>query len=266
MPTPYGPCEPWSVKWPCDVSCESPAVTGAAATFATETIWALSGRQFGLCTVTLRPCRRDCEGDSYWFGRNDFGLSSNAWPRPALIGGEWFNLTCGDCTNGCSCSTVSEVLLPAPVYRVVSVVIGDTPLVTGAYRVDDARLLVRTDGGVWPLCNDLSRNPGEEGTWTVTAEYGIPVPEGGAWAVGELACQYLRAFKGEDCSLPLAVQTLARQGVTISFPSITESFKDGLTGLYLVDTFIKTWNPNGLKQRSRTVSVDGTLARRTSSP
>lgn len=262
MSTPYGPCDSWPVRWSCDVSCESPTVTAQATQFATETIWALSGRQFGLCTVTLRPCRRDCADDSYWLGRNDFGLPSGSWPTPALIGGEWFNLTCGGCVGGCSCSVVSEVQLPAPVHRVVSVQIDGTPLVTGAYRLDDARLLVRTDGGEWPICNDLSRNDGEEGTWSVTAEYGLPVPEGGAWAVGELACQFIRARNGEDCSLPQAVQTLARQGVTISYPSPYEWYRHGLTGLYLVDTFVRAWNPDGLTRRSRVVSVDGTLGRR----
>lgn len=137
--------------------------------------------------------------------------------------------------------------------------IDETPLVTGAYRLDDSRLLVRTDGGEWPICNDLSKNVGEEGTWAITAEYGVPVPEGGAWAVGELACQFIRARNGEDCSLPQTVQTLARQGVTISFPSPAEWYKQGLTGMYLVDTFVRTWNPNGLTRRSTAMSVDNTL-------
>lgn len=264
MSTPYGPCGNWDVRWPCDVSCESPTITGQAVQFATETVWALSGRQFGLCTVTLRPCRRDCEDDLYWQERNDFLLpSSTSWPRPALIGGQWYNLTCGGCVGGCSCSTVSEVVLPAPVHRVVTVMIDGTPLVTGAYRLDDARLLVRTDGGEWPICNDLSRNVDEEGTWAVTAEYGVPVPEGGAWAVGELACQFIRARNGEDCSLPQTVQTLARQGVTISYPSPYEWYRHGLTGMYLVDTFVRAWNPNGLTRRARVFSVNGSLGRRT---
>lgn len=261
----FGPCDSWPVTWTCDVSCESPTTTGAAVRFATEVIWALSGRQFGLCTVTLRPCRRECFDVGSYSGWTEWGLVPGYWPRPALIGGQWFNITCGGCSSGCSCSAVSEVVLPAPVYRVTEVRIDGTPLVTGAYRVDDNRLLVRQDGGEWPACNDLSLPAGEVGTWTVTAEYGIPVPEGGSWAVGELACQFIRASNGEDCRLPQGITQLVRQGVTISFPQVTDLLKENMTGLYLVDTFVRTWNPSGLRSRARVYSVDRELGRRTSS-
>jgi hypothetical protein len=58
------------------------------------------------------------------------------------------------------------------------------------------------------------------------------------------------------------VSRLVRQGVTIEFPDMVELFKNGLTGLYLVDLFIKSVNPAGLTHRSKTYSVDGVLARR----
>lgn len=261
-----GPCADWPVKWMCDVSCVSPSITGSAVRMATETLWALSGRQFGLCEVTLRPCRRECDEFAWPFGWSDVFPGQSGFVRPALIAGQWYNLTCGECSgNTCSCTPISEVLLPAPVYRVVTVKIDGVPLVTGAYRVDNSRLLVRLDGQDWPRCNDLNKEDTEVDTWSVTAEYGQLVPEGGAWAVGELACQFIRAINGEDCTLPQSVQTLARQGVTISLPNPTEWYKQGLTGLYLTDIFLRTWNPNGLTQRSRVLSVDGALSRRRSS-
>jgi len=258
-----GPCADWPVKWPCDITCVSPTVTGAAVTMATETLWALTGRQFGLCEIKIRPCRRECE-DSYWpVGWSDVLPGSGGFVQPALIGGQWYNLTCGNCAgNNCSCTSISEVALVAPVHSIVEVKIDGTPLVTGSYRLDDSRLLVRTDGSDWPRCNDLNENDTEVGTWSITAQYGQLVPEGGAWAVGELACQFIRAINGEDCTLPQTVQSLARQGVTISFPNPQEWYKQGLTGLYLVDMFIRTWNPHGLTQRSRVMSVDGALSRR----
>lgn len=260
-----GPCADWPVRWICDVSTVSPDITGSAVRVATEVLWALTGRQFGLCQVTLRPCRREC-GDDYWnpyftqFGVVGIG---SGFAQPALIGGQWFNLMCGSCTgNTCSCSSISEVKLPAPVHRIVEVKIDGAPLVTGSYRVDDNRLLVRTDGDDWPRCNDLNKSDTEVGTWSVTAEYGQLVPEGGAWAVGELACELINAINGEDCRLPRQVTQLARQGVTITFPSLTELFTNRQTGLYLVDLFIATWNPNKLSRRSGVYSVDGALSRR----
>lgn len=261
LTTEYGPCAPWPVRWSCDVSTVSPIITGQAVQFATEVVWALSGRQFGLCTVTLRPCRRECFDDTWSSAYSQFP-SSGDFVRPALIGGRWFNLICGGCGDGCSCSRVSEVVLPAPVNRIIEVKVDGAPLATGAYRLDNARLLVRIDGGEWPICNDLSRNDTEEGTWSITAEYGTHVPEGGAWAVGELACELIAAIGGGDCRLPRNITQLARQGVTISFPNVVELFKERATGLYLVDLFISTWNPNRLTARSGVYSVDGAISRR----
>lgn len=257
----FGPCADWPVQWTCDVATLNPAVTGLAVASATETLWALSGRRFGLCEVTLRPCRRDCYDGRFY---DDFGppwTGARSYPQPALIGGQWFNLTCGSCSD-CACGTVSEALLPAPVHSIVEVKVDGTPLVTGAYRVDNNRLLVRTDGGRWPRCNDLTRADSEAGTWSVTARFGEVPPEGAALAMGELACEIAKAADGQDCRLPAGVQQLVRQGVTISYPDVGELFAKGRTGLYLVDMFVATWNPSGLRSRSRVYRVDQPTVRR----
>lgn len=255
-----GPCADWPVTWVCELSTLNPAVTGAAVSMATETLYALTGMRFGLCSVTLRPCRSDCGDGSFY---DDFGppWTARSWPQPALIGGLWFNLTCGGCSSGCSCGSVSEVRLPAPVYDVTEVVIDGVVLAASAYRLDNNRLLVRTDGGQWPRCNDLSEDSGP-GTWSVTARYGEPLPEGAALAMGELACEIAKAADGQDCRLPPGVERLVRQDVTISYPDIGELFKQGRTGLYLVDMFVATWNPAGLRQRSRVYRVDAPTVRR----
>lgn len=260
-----GPCEPWDARWICDVSCESPTVTAQAVELATEVVWALSGRQFGLCTVTLRPCRRACM-DFPWPGNGGTYTewAGTSWLSPTLINGAWFNVVCGRCTSGCSCTSISEIVLPAPVYDVVQVKI-DGVIVSGSeYRLDDNRLLVLL-GDEWPTCNDLNLPDTEPNTWSVTARYGLAVPEGGAWAVGELACELIRARNGEDCRLPRNVTQLVRQGVTIQFPNVIELVREGLTGLYLVDQFVSTWNPGGLRRRSGTYSVDTPPHRRAGS-
>jgi len=256
-----GPCADWPVTWTCDLDTLNPAVTGVAVSMATETLWALTGMRFGTCQVTLRPCRRECQTGSFY---DDFGppWAASYYPQPALIGGLWFNLTCGSCAGDCSCTPVSEVRLPAPVHTIVEVKIDGTPLVTGAYRVDNNRLLVRTDGGQWPRCNDLTLDDTEVGTWSVTATYGESLPEGASLAVGQLACEIAKAAAGGDCKLPAGLQQLVRQGVTISYPDVGELFRQGRTGLYLVDMFVTTWNPYGLRQRSRVYSVDRPTVRR----
>lgn len=255
-----GPCADWPVQWTCELSTLNPAVTGIAVSMATETLWALTGMRFGLCEVTLRPCRDDCGGGGFY---DDFGppWTAQYWPQPALIGGLWFNLTCGSCSSGCSCSRVPEVRLPAPVYDITEVVIDGTVLASSAYRLDNNRLLVRTDGGDWPRCNDLSADSGA-GTWSVTARFGEPLPDGAELAMGQLACEIAKAADGGDCKLPAGLQQLVRQGVTISYPDVGELLRNGRTGLYLVDMFVATWNPAGLRQRSRVYRVDAPTVRK----
>jgi hypothetical protein len=256
----FGPCDTWPIEWTCDLAVQNPALTGIAVSTATEVLWALSGMRFGLCNVTLRPCRRECTGGL----PDDFGPPWDAgwYPRPALIGGLWFNLSCGGCLGECSCTTVSEFALPAPVHEIIEIKVDGTPLVSGAYRLDNNRIVVRTDGGEWPRCNDLSRDDTETDTWSVTATYGEVVPEAAKLAMGQLACEIIRAAGGGDCKLPAGLQQLVRQGVTISYPDVGELFRQGRTGLYLVDMFLAAWNPYNLRQRSRVYSVDRPTVRR----
>jgi hypothetical protein len=258
-----GPCDGWGVRWTCDVSCESPTVTAQAVEVATEVVWALSGRQFGLCEVTLRPCRRMCT-DFPWPGAGISEWASTQWISPTLISGQWFNVVCGRCTTDCSCTSISEVVLPAPVHSIVQVKIDGVVVSGSEYRLDDNRLLVLLDDE-WPRCNDLNLADTEPNTWSITARYGLEVPAGGDWAVGELACELIRAGNGEDCRLPRNVTQLVRQGVTIQFPSLSDLLDAGRTGLYLVDQFIATWNPAGLRRRSGVYNVDRAPHRRAGS-
>lgn len=257
----FGPCDTWPVHLICDLPVEAAPITGFAIEMATDLLWSLTGMRFGLCNVTLRPCRREC----YQPFPDDWYMwpYTGTFPQPALIGGQWFNLTCGGCPGTCSCTSVSEFRLPSPVHEIIDITIDGSPMPTGSYRVDNNRLVVRQDGGVWPLCNDLSVPDGEEGTWTVTFTVGEPVPDGARLAMGELVCEIIRGATGGDCRLPAGVTQLIRQGVTIQYPDVGELFRQGRTGLYLVDMFINTWNPYGLRQKSRVYDVDNPSVRRT---
>lgn len=261
MTAEFGPCAPWDTYWTCDITTASPALTGYAVSMATRALWALSGRRFGTCTVTLRPCRTDCY-DTWPWGWNEWdgrGLGSFVSSDYRY----WFPLGCGSCSSGCSCSSVSEALLPNPVNSIVQVKVDGTPLVTGAYRVDNNRILVRTDGLSWPYCNDLSKADTQVGTWSVTAAYGEDVPASARMAMGELACEIIKAGQGQDCRLPPGVTSLVRQGVSIQYPDVGQLLKEGRTGLYLTDLFLSAENPDGLKQRARVYRVDRPTVRRT---
>lgn len=253
---PPGLCEVWEPIWTCALPTSAYAITGDAVQIASEILWALTARRFGLCTITLRPCRSSCY-DSSWGGWNDW-WEYGTYPTPTLYNGLWYNITCGSCTDGCSCTTLSEVILPGPVYEVTSVKVDGSILIKNTdYRLDDYRKLVRLGGNEWPLCNDLNLEDTESGTWSVTISQGVPVPRLGRIAVGVLATEIAKMLICDStCALPKSVQSLSRQGVNMTFFDPTEAFENKRTGLYIPDLFISTYNPNGLRQPSRVYDLD----------
>lgn len=264
MVLPVGLCESWEPieDWTCQLPTSAYAVSGTAFAAATEVLYALSGRRFGLCSVTLRPCRRDCYGDTWWRGGNwwEYGR----YPQPALIGGLWYNLTCGSCSGGCSCARVSEVTLPGPVASITQVKVDGVALVKNVdYRLDDWRLLVRLGGAEWPICNNLNLADTEVGAWSVTFQAGEAVPTLGQMAVGILAVEFAKALICDStCGLPKPVQSIARQGVNITFLDPNEMFANGRTGLYIPDMFLQTFNPDNKRQRAQIYDIDTIGTRR----
>lgn len=251
-----GPCDDWDPIWgTCliNLPTEAHAFTGSALTAASEILWQLTAQRFGLCRVALRPCRASCVSESdrgagWW----EFG----SYPYPTWIAGAWFNLGCAGCTSGCSCTVLQETLLPGPIAAMVEVKVDGTVLDPAAYEVHDYRKLVRIDGGSWPLCNNFTLPTTETGTWSVTADYGEPVPVTGRIAAGELACEIARSLAGLDCDLPSGVQQITRQGVSMTFNEYTDVLDNGLVGLPHSDRFIKLYNPKKLMARSAVFDLD----------
>jgi len=249
-----GPCLNWVPicdDFPDTPTPEQQILIDQAVQAATEVLWNRTKRQFGTCEKTLRPCRRDC-WPSAWGGVLPFGSWNNAsgwgWPFPALIGGNWFNLACGACGGGCSCSSVSSAKLPYPVAEITEVLVDGVALDPSAYRVDNFSLLVRLDGEDWPLCNDLNLADTEVGTWSVTATYGKQVPTLGSLAVGQLASEIFKACPGGgegDSCIPVGiVQRIQRQGVEVVYFDAKTAFLRGRVGMYYPDLFISTYNPS----------------------
>lgn len=261
-----GPCAPWEPIWCVEIPLSGAAISGDMIDIATEILWAKSGRQFDACTQVLRPCRKDCWGDSFPYSMtwNEWG---SQWPYPYNYAGQWFNLGCGGCPGSCSCTVLYEAKLPQPIADVVEVKIDGTPLVSGSYVVYDHSMLLRVDGQPWPMCNDLNLMDTEVGTWSVTVTLGTEVPKLGRLAVGELAHQLILACVDEDsCSLPSPVQQIVRQGVSLTFLDPNEVFADGKLGLRISDMFISTFNPGKIAARAQVIDVDGREPRRLTWP
>lgn len=255
-----GPCA-WNVQFnPC---CDcwdglDPQQQQAAIEYATTVLWAATGKQFGECPQTVRPCGRYCSdgGGAGWVW-ND-GLFS-PWV-PYIFNGVWRNCWCGDGPGCCKCEPRCQVYLEGPVTSVSQVIVDGFLVDPSSYRVDDRKWLVRTDGECWTECQDYNVDSGlgvfNANTLQVTYTRGEPVPAALLTAAGTLACEFAKACQGSACRLPGRLSTVARQGVQLTFQNVDELIRNQLTGIPEVDQIILAYNPARLPRPMRIFSPD----------
>lgn len=246
-----GCCQPGATMNP-----ESVAIGEQAAA---DILWVASGRQFGTCQVTIRPCGPRCLPG--WPFIDAWDLVSNPG-IPSVGGSLWWGMTaCGCDRDPCSCTRTETLRLwHSNVNAVTEVVIDGVTLDPANYRLARDRRgwkLLRLDGEAWPACQDDNVANGELGSWSISYRFGIPVPAAGQLATGELACEIAKAICGDDqCALPARVRSISRAGAQIAFVDPMDFLADGRTGLYLVDLWINTVNPNRLQRRPRFFRAD----------
>lgn len=238
------PCD-WPVSYAECNTCEplqSLAPSGVAMyeQMAVDYLWNWTGRALGICEVSLRPCRQRCDQfDSTYFGRSGFPNGWRSTYTPALIRGQWYNIGCGTCGDNCGCGLTPSLTLPGPVDSIEEILIDGQVLDPSSYEVQNGSLLIRTDDGRWPTCQNLSLPSTEPGTWEITYIYGIRVPIGGQIAAGVLACELAKAACGdEDCGLPQRVQSITRQGVTVAILDAFDDIDKGHTGIWIIDSWL----------------------------
>jgi hypothetical protein len=234
----------------------SQTVIDNAIMAASELLWAETGRRYGICEVTIRPCKKSCNpcGDDI-FNYFDFFYGWRTPWMPFLDGGIWTNLPPCNCGDECWCSKAEMIPLPYPVCEVTEVQIDGDVLPASGYRVDEFKWLVRTDGGSWPRCQSPA-DLGQPDTFGVTLSYGRPVPEILKLATAELACQFIKACVGSNCQLPQRISSISRQGVTVGYIDPQEFWRDRRTGIYIVDLAIQTLNPHRLTRKPTIYSPD----------
>ena len=255
---PTGPCD-----WPLDFQgCNDEDVallSGPDAEgirrMAVEYLWNWTGRRFGACEVTVRPCRRTCFGSTFW------GTLGSGGRGPVVSGtvrvtepspgehqvvldstgvSEVVEAGCG-CNSGCCHPSRSTLRLPGPVASIESVVIDGKVLDPSHYHVDNHMLLVRHDGLAWPDCQALDLPATEQGTFAVTYRRGYAVPPGGQIAAGRLAVEFALALcNSSRCQLPQRVQTVTRQGVTVALLDGFDDLGQGRTGIWLIDSWVSS--------------------------
>ena len=227
-----GPCS-WPVEYgQCDLPDSYEALTPEERAIyedmATAYLWRWTGKGFGICPVTISPCRTTVSdhGSTFW---GSGPVRRVGW-QPVLIRGLWYNVSCWACGDGCTCERPSILAIPGPVHSITEVVIDGVTLDPSEYRVDSGRFLVRTDGTAWPTDPDR---------WTITYDRGVEVPVGGQVAAGILAVELFKAACADPgCALPKRFQSITRQGVTVAMLDAFDDVERGHTGIWLIDSWL----------------------------
>lgn len=227
--------------WPVDDTClpDLPAESDpgyAAAVIARDhavqvaisVLWALSGRQFGCQTLTIRPevggptvCDDAPLIDAYY--RNDWRGIPQIKTSPMVVH------------------------LQGPAQEIVTVTIDGVTVPPSEYVLEGDRLY--RVGKRWPY-QDMSKPLGFPGTWSITYVKGMPPPRHVGGFVGQLAAEMYQACIGGKCRLPRTVVSTSRSGVTHVFDP-TRMLAAGLTGIPQIDSWLAAMNPNNLAQSAR---------------
>lgn len=221
---------------------------------ASYLLWGMSGRKFsGTTTVTERYVS---QYDPYLRAGG-----SRLEYQPTLINGQVENIPQGGFGRnshrdfqGDGTSSYSRIRLRGrKVVRVHNLrdMNGNIIDPTTYYLVDHSTIY-GTPNATWSSANV-----------EVTYTYGTPPPTAGKAAARMLALELVKLYEGDDtCALPQRVTSVARQGVTYTILDNQDFIDELKTGLYAVDLFLKTVNPDKARARSRVFSPDTPRARR----
>lgn len=241
----------------CEFEIKDDATKAKALALATNFMWAATGRRYGVCEITVRPCQPKPNPPAFrGFVAYPTTGASAPLAVPYIDRGTWRNCGCGP---RCCCRPACQVALEGPVASIVSVTVDGVLVADDAYRVDleaGQWWLVRTDGTCWPNCQDLDANVGE-GVFEITYGQGIALPDALEHGTGHLACEFAKAIDGDsDCRLPGRLASLTRQGVTLEIDPPGNDEIGYITGIELVDQVIASLNPSRRKSPPMIYSPD----------
>lgn len=221
---------------------------------ASHLLWAMSGRKFsGITTVTER----------YVSSFDPYLRSSGSTKNytPVLINGTVENIASngisglyGQDFQGDGTAASSRLRLRGrKVVKIHTVRQLDGTIVDPSkYYLSDHSVLVGVAGSGW-----------FSSRVEVTYTYGSPPPTSGRTAARLFATELVKLYENDDtCALPQRVTSISRQGVSYTVLDQQDFIDDGKTGLYAVDLFIKTSNPDKARARSRVFTPDIPRARR----
>lgn len=222
-----------------------------AAKAASNLLWALSGRKYsGVTTVTERYV---CATLAYRYG------SSSRNTRADLVLGEVYNMPYSDMDSYTAVTTdgmspQSRLRLRGrPITKIhamrnrAGVIINPN-----SYYLVDHSTIQSVAGSRWSPCDS-----------EITYTYGIEPPTMGKMAARALAMEFCKLWNGDDdCILPQRVTSISRQGVSYTILDSQDFIDDMRTGLYSIDLFLKSVNPDKARNKARVFSPDVPRGRR----
>lgn len=222
-----------------------------AAKAASYLLWSLSGRKYsGVTTVTERYV---CATLSYRYGPS---VRNN---KAELVLGDIYNIPYTDMDS--YTAVTSDGLSPQsrlrlrgrPVTKIHAIRNRSGVVIDeNSYYLVDHSTIQATAGSRWTPC-DVE----------VTYTYGVEPPTLGKLAARTLAFEFCKLWNGDDdCMLPQRVTSVSRQGVSYTILDSQEFIDDLRTGLYVVDMFLKSVNPDKARARARVFTPDVPRARR----
>lgn len=222
-----------------------------AAKAASNLLWALSGRKYsGITTVTERYV---CASRRYRYG------ASIRNSKAELINGEVYNIPSSDIdfyydiTSDGTAQSARLRLRGRPVTKIHSIRNRLGKLINPSqYYLVDHSTIQAVSGVPWTPC-DVE----------VTYTYGIEPPTLGKMAARTLAIEFAKLWAGDDdCMLPQRVTSVSRQGVSYTLLDSQDFIDDMRTGIYAVDLFLKSVNPDKARAKARVFTPDLPRGRR----
>lgn len=264
MPGPSADIAPWItaadiVKVRPKASELDDGVLSGSAAFASELLWAASGRQFAgkHPGTVIRPCAAP------------YGWSLSEWAGYfASLSGTAFSTAWGSCRWGDShdhCYAPQLSLGYYPLVSVEQVLLDGVVIPPTEYAIADFRLLVRQAPSAsynptarfgWPTCQDLRLPATEPGTFEVTFTWGQDPPQMGKDAAAAVAYEIAKSRTGTGSALPGMISSRTRQGVTETFVTLVQALQARRLGIWEADQFIAQTNPGGAVTRPVVWSPD----------
>ena len=215
---------------------------------ASGLLWSMSGRKYsGITTVTERYV---CQNRIF-----RYGASTNTY-QAVLLDGAIFNIPADEFEGGVTdgLSPESRIRLRGrPVTKIHSIRRRDgVVLDPSAYYLVDHSTVQAATGIPWTPCN-----------LEITYSYGTYAPTMGRMAARTLAIEFVKLFEGsDDCALPQRVTSIARQGVSYTLLDSQDFIEEMRTGIYMVDLFLKSTNPDKARAKARVFTPDVPRGRR----